>query len=245
MAAVTSTVLAGAAIVSAVGAGVAAYGQYQAGRTQDAIAQFNAKAQERNARLQLLSMQASAAAQKQAAAANFALASQQAQAHYNNAKSIENQALGQDRINREIIRRRREQFGEAQGAQRAAIAASGVVESSGTPLDLVSEMAGTIQRDQEEQLYNFEMERRTLFREAQMERLGGDLAMAGATLDRSSSLREASLTAASARMQYLSGRREAEITRLTGRAAKQAGTIGAAATLFSGLGNAAQVYSPS
>jgi len=245
MAVATTTILAGAAIATAVGAGVSAYGQYQAGRTQDAIAQFNAKAQERNARMNLMAMQASAAAQKRQAEANFALASAQAQAHYNNARSIENHALGQDRINREIIRRRREQFSEAQGAQRAAIAASGVVESSGTPLDLVSEMAGTIQRDQEEQLYNFELERRTLFREAQMERLGGDLAMAGATLDRSSSLREASLTAASARMQYLSGRREAEITRLTGRAARQAGTIGATATLFSGLGSAAQVYSPS
>ena len=245
MAAVTSTILAGAAIVSSVGAGVAAYGQYQTGRTQDAIAQFNSKAQERNARMNLMAMQASATAQKNQAKANFALAQQQAQAHYNNARSIENHALGQDRINREILRRRREQFGEAQGTQRAAIAASGVVESSGTPLDLVAEMAGTIQRDQEEQAYNFELERRTMFREAQMENLGGDLAMAGATLDRSSSLREASLTAASARMQYLSGRREAEITRLTGRASRQAGTIGAAATLFSGLGNAAQVYSPS
>lgn len=245
MAAVTSTILAGAAIVSSVGAGVAAYGQYQTGRTQDAIAQFNSKAQERNARMNLMAMQASATAQKNQAKANFALAQQQAQAHYNNARSIENHALGQDRINRDILRRRREQFGEAQGTQRAAIAASGVVESSGTPLDLVAEMAGTIQRDQEEQAYNFELERRTMFREAQMENLGGDLAMAGATLDRSSSLREASLTAASARMQYLSGRREAEITRLTGRASRQAGTIGAAATIFSGLGNAAQVYSPS
>ncbi len=245
MAVTTSALLIGATVATAVGAGVSAYGQYQAGQMQQSIANFNAAAQEKNARMQLMSMQASTAMQKQAAAANFALASQQAQAHYLNAKSLENQALGQDRINREIIRRRREQFAEAQGAQRASIAASGVVESSGTPMDLVAEMAGTIQRDQEEQGYNFELQRRTIFREAEMERLGGDLAMAGATLDRSSSLREASLTAAGARMQYLSGRREAEITRLSGDAARQAGNIGAAATLFSGVGGVARTYQPS
>jgi len=226
------------AILSLIGTGISVYGQYQAGKTQNAIAQMNATAQERNAKMSLMAAQAQVAAQKNAAAAEFALRSQEAVAAENNAVSIENQAVAQDRINRANLMRKRQDYTRQQGDQRAAIVANGLVESSGTPLDLLVETAAIIQRDQEEQHYEGELKRRTLFREADMTRLGGRLALAGATLDRNSRLTEAALTDAAGRSAYISGRREAEITRLTGGAALTAAKYNAGATLFSGTASA-------
>lgn len=228
--------------VSAVGAGVSAYSQHQQGKQQNIIAQFNAAQQERQAKMQTMSMQAQAAMQEQQAKANFQLRSAEAQARVNNAESIEAQALQQDAINRLNLRKRREEFGRMQGEQRSAIAASGVSESTGTPLDLLAETAAKIQQDQEEQHYAGEVQRRTLFSEAAMERLGGKLALAGATLDRDSGVAEAGLRSAAGKAEYLAGLRGAEITRLTGSAAAAAANYQAGATLLSGAGTAASGY---
>lgn len=233
-----------AVAATVIGAGISAYGQYQAGQTQNAVAQFNAQQQTLNAQMQSRAMQAQATMQRATALANFKLASAEAQARINNAKSIEAQALIQDDINLENLRKRREGFAELQGQQRAAIAASGVVEAAGTPLDLLAETANRIQQDQEEQHYAGELKRETLFSEAYNERLGGQFAKAGATLDRDSSLAAALLNDAAGRAAYLAGTREAEITRLTGSAAARAGLFQSGATLFSGIGDAAALYKP-
>lgn len=237
------TVLITAAVVSATaavaGAGVSAYGSYQQGKAQNAIAQFNAQQQEKQAQAQMMAMQTQAALQKQSAEANFKLRSAESQARVNNASAIEGMALTQDAINRLNLRKRREDFARMQGEQRAAIAASGVSESSGTPLDLLAETAAKIQQDQEEQHYAGEVQRRTLFSEAAQERLGGKLALAGATLDRNSAVAEAGLREASAKAEQLAGLRSAQITRLTGKAAQNAANWQAGATLFSGLSSAA------
>lgn len=246
MALTTATVLVGIAATAAIaGAGVAAYGQYQQGQTQNAIASFNARQQEVNARNQTLALQAQAALKQQDARANFLLRSREAEARLANADAIEKQALGQDAVNRVNLIKRREDFSRMQATQRAQIAASGVVESSGTPLDLLAETAAKIQQDAEEQHYEGEVKRRTLFNEAANERLGGQLALAGATLDRDSSLAAAALGDATARGSYLAGMREAEITRLTGRAAARNANYQAGATLFSGVSSAAGYYTRS
>lgn len=229
-------------VASLVGAGISAYGQYQTGKTQEAIAAANAATQTRNAQMALMAQQAQAAMARNQAAANFQLRSQEAQARFNNAASMENKALSTDMVARENARKRAEDMARMQSQQRAAIAASGVVESSGTPLDLLVETAGIIQRDREEAAWSHEIERRTLLREAQMERLGGQFALAGATLDRNSALAEASLRGAAGRANYLSGLREAEITRLTGSAAGKAATWNAAGTLLSGIASSAGSY---
>lgn len=235
-----SVSLAAVAIVtSLVGAGVSAYGQYQSGKAQSAIAQFNARQQEQQAKMSLLGMQAQAAQQRADAEANFKLRAAEAQARFNNADSIKNQAIGQEAIDRANLMRRRQQFERSAAEQRAAIAASGASEASGTPLDLLAETAAQIEIDQQDQHYANNNARSTLFREADMERLGGSLALAGATLNRNSALAEASLREGGARAQYLAGRAEAEITRLTGRAAQRAGNISAVGTVFSGIGSAA------
>lgn len=227
---------------SLVGGGISAYSQYQAGKTNSAIASFNAAQKEKQSKLELLSMQTQANLQKQQAEANFALRSQEAQAAFNNAKSIENQSEGQDRINRSNLTKRREELQRAAASQRASIAASGAVESSGTPLDILAETAGIIQRDQEEQHYQNGLERSNLLREAEMQRLGGQMALAGATLDRSSEVSAAALNQNAARSQYLAGMRESQLTRYGGKQAAKAGAISAGATLFSSIGSAAQGY---
>lgn len=228
-----------AAVVAAVGAGVSAYGQYQSGQQQKAIAEFNASQQERQAKMAALTMQTQSELQKQQAEQNFQLRTAEANARLNNARQIEEQALGQDRVNRDNLVKRRQEFERMQGTQRAAIAASGLVESSGTPLDLLAETASKIQQDQDEQHYANELQRRTLFSEAAMEKLGGKLALAGATLNRDSALAEAALRAAAGKGEYLAGLRQAQITRLTGGAAADAATYQAGGTLLSGVGQAA------
>jgi hypothetical protein len=239
---VTTGLLIAGLVVSVAGAGIAAYGQHQQGKTQDAIAQFNAAQQEKQAKMQMMSMQTQAALQEQQAKANFELRSAEAQARFNNADAIEDQAFAQDAINRANLRKRREEFGRMQGEQRAAIAASGVAESSGTPLDLLAETAARIQQDQEEQHYAGEVQRRTLFSEAAMERLGGKLALAGATLDRDSGVAEAGLRQAAGKAEYMAGLRTAQITRLTGAAGAKAANYQAGATLLSAVGGAATDY---
>lgn len=242
MAIATTTLLIAGLAVAAVGAGVGAYGQYQAGQTQSAIANFNAQQQENQARSQMLAMQTQAALQRKEAEQNFQLRSAEAQARLKNAKTIENQALMQDAVNRENLKKRRDDFARMQGEQRAAIASSGVAESTGTPLDLLAETAAKIQQDQEEQHYSNEVQRRTLFTEAAYERLGGKLALAGATLDRDSGVAAAGLRSAAAKGEYQAGMAGAEISRLTGRAAATTGTYQAGATLLSGVGSAVGGY---
>lgn len=230
------------AIISLVGAGVSAYGQYQSGKTQNAIAQYNAQQQTNNARLQMQAMQAQARIQNAQAAANLRLRTAEANARFQNAKAKEQQALSQDAVNRVNLEKKRDDYARMQGQQRAAIAASGVVESEGSPVDLIAETAAKIQLDLHEQHAANENNRRTLFAEASMERLGGKLALAGATLDYNSAVAEAGLRSAAAQATYLSGTREAEITRLTGGAAARAGSYQAGATLLSGANTALGYY---
>lgn len=238
----TATALYISLAATAIGAGVSAYAQHQQGKTQNAIAQFNADQQAKQAETNRLQMEVTAATQKQQAEQNFLLRQQEAQAHFNNAKSIENQALGQDAINRENWIKQRQEYAERQASQRASLAAAGVSESSGTPLDLLAETAMRIQQNLEEQHYGNELKRRTLFAEADQERLGGRLALAGATLDRDSQVTGAALKEAASRSAYLSGMRESELTRLTGKAAEQTGNLNAVATIFSSHADAAKTY---
>lgn len=238
-------IAAGAAVAGAAGAGYSAYSSYQQGKTADALAKYNAHQQQLNAKMQLMSMQAQAAMQKRMAEAQFALRRSEADARFANAKSIEVTAEAQSRSARESIRRKAGEYERHQGTQRAMIAKSGVVESSGTPLDILAETAATIQLEREDALYADELNRRTLFREADLERLGGRLALAGATLERNSAIAEAGLRSAAGQAQYRSGMREANITRLTGTAQRQAYTGQAWGTLLSGVGDIGMSYAKS
>jgi hypothetical protein len=227
------------AAASVAGAGISAYGQQQQGKTAMAMAQYNAHQQMMNAQMQLATVKAQAEMQKRVAEANFRLRQAEAQARFNNAQSIENTVHGLSRNAREQVRRKMLDFERLQGTQRAVIAKSGLVESTGTPLDILAETAATIQLEREDMLYQDELNRRTLFREAEMERFGGKMALAGATLDRSVALAQSRLTMATGQAQYQGARHEAEIIRLTGAAQQQSYQNAAMGTLFSGIASAA------
>lgn len=234
---IEALVIAGLA-ATAIGAGVSAYGQQQQGKAQEAIAAFNAANQQKQAQNQLIAMQTQAALQKQQAEANFKLRSAEAAARNSNANALEQQALQQDRVDRVNAAKKREEYRRAQAQQRVTIAASGVVEASGTPLDILAETAAKIQASMEEDKYASEIQRRTLLSEAANERLGGKLAIAGATLDRDSEVAAAGLRNAAARAGYVGDISAAELTRLTGKAARKASGYQAAGTLLDGFASA-------
>ena len=239
----TGAILGYAAIASTlIGAGVTAYGQAQAGKTQAAIANFNARQQEIETRTQFAAMQAQAAIQEREAEANYRLRQAEANARFMNARKIEQDALDDDERLRANMRRQGEDFERMKGEQRAAFAASGIAETVGTPLDLIAETAAQIQIERQDQLYQGELNRRSLFQEATMERLGGHFALAGATLDRNSALAGSDLKRASAQAMARSGKAAAEVTRLTGAAKASAANISAASSLFSGVGSAFGSY---
>ena len=112
----------------------------------------------------------------------------------------------------------------------------------GTPLDILAETAAAIQLEREDMVYQDELNRRTLFREAEMERFGGKMALAGATMDRSVALAQSKLMIATGKAQYQGATHEAEIMRLTGAAQKQSYQNAAWGTLFSGVASAAGTY---
>jgi hypothetical protein len=218
--------LAIASIAAAViGAGVSAYGAYQSGQTQNALATFNARQQEKQAQTQAMTMQVQAALKQREAETNFKLRTAESQARLNNAKNLEMQAAAQTRVNDINLQKRRLDFARAQSTQRAVIAESGVVESAGTPLDLLAETAGTIQRDQEEQHYESELQRRTLFSRP----LKKDSAESSPWPARHSTailrLRLPPSRGSAHAGEALAGIRQAEITRLTGGAAAQRGYV--------------------
>ncbi len=224
-----------AGVAGLAGAGYSAYSSRQQGKTAEALAQYNAHQQTLNAQMQLIAAQAQAQLQKRIAEANYRLKQSEANAKFANAVAIERTAEANSGVVREEIRRKSREQERLQGTQRAVIAASGIAESTGTPLDILAETAAQIQLERDDALYTDELNRRSLFREADLERLGGRLALAGATLDRSSALAEAGLNSAIGRAQYQRGLREAEITRLTGSAQKQSYYAKGTESLLSGV----------
>jgi hypothetical protein len=124
---------------------VSAYQSGQQRKTPYFAVQRGAQ-QEKQARTQAMTMQVQAALKQREAETNFKLRTAESQARLNNAKNIEMQAAAQTRVNDINLQKRRLDFARAQSTQRAMIADSGVVESSGTPLDLIAETAGKIQQ---------------------------------------------------------------------------------------------------
>jgi hypothetical protein len=228
--------VAGAAVGIA-GSVASSRAQRMQGQMAQTLAQYNAHQQILNAQMQLMAVKAQEKLQKKIAEANFRLKQSEANASFANAALIERNAEERSRVAREEIRRKGGEGERLRGTQRAQTAANGVVEGAGSSGDVEAKTAELIQLDREDALYADELGRRSLFREADLERLGGKMALAGATLSRDSALAEAGLRAASGQMAYARDLREAEITRLTGAAKKQGYYGEAQGTLFKGIEN--------
>lgn len=219
--------------LSAVGAGVSFIGGMQQAKAAEAISAQNAAIQQQNANMQAQSLRAQAELQRIQALANSRLRQAEAGSQYANADAMRQRAAVQEQINAENLRKQREQGQRLMATQRARFASAGVVESTGSPLSLLAETAGIIQRDLGERQYQNELQLSGLYQEAALERLGGEYALAGATLDKSSALSAARLTDASATATLLTGQRQAEITRLSGQSQASGLRIGAFGNLLS------------
>lgn len=217
----------------AIGGGISAYGQIQAGKTAASIAEYNARSQAKAAADQAMGLQIEAANRTREAEANYQLRSIEAQSRLNNAVSLENYAEGVMRTSRAADASARIENERAAATQQKQLADSGALTTSGTPLSLLADMAHDMQRDSENRHWETNNEVTNIFREAESERLGGKIALAGATLDRSSALSVARLTKASARGVLARGSAQAGITRAEGAAARYSSRIGAASTIFS------------
>lgn len=235
---------------SAVGTGVSVASGLSQARRANSLAQYNAIAQTQNARSQQQAALLQAAMMRQQssytaaqARMNYALAESEAQARFNNAQTLRNQAEAQTSADRENIKRTQIEQARFTAHQRANIAGAGVVEA-GSPLEVLAESAGDMQAALNEQQYQSELQRRQTYGRAALETFGGQLAKSHAGIDLWSGLAESNLQKQSAQLQeqtgaslYRQGLRQAEITRMGGAADAAGARYGAYGALFSGIGN--------
>lgn len=244
-----------ATAISAIGTGIAVASGIQQSRRANTLAQYNAMAQESNARqkqqaalLQAAAMQQQAGYTEAQARMNEALAQSEAQARLNNAQTLTNQAEAQAAADRENIKRTQLEQARFTAQQRANIAGSGVVEA-GSPLEVLAESAGEMQAALNEQQYQSELARRQTLGRADLERFGAKIAKSHAGIDLWSGLAEANLQRQSAQLEeqkgasvFRLGQQQANITRMTGAADAQGAKYGAYGRLFSGLGDIANQW---
>lgn len=171
-----ATALGVISLVVGVAGGVMSYtAQSAAADTQSQFGLLNAQAQAQSARLQ---------ARQQQLSANIQAASSRAQAASaeNNAQAILEQTETESRIAQENIRRDREEFRRSIGAMRAGASDSGVLETTGSPLDFLVAATEDEQAYESEARWQDEVNRRKGGRLAAVERAGGAAAGLNATL---------------------------------------------------------------
>ena len=225
--------------LGAIGTGVSFIGGMQQARAASAIAEQNAAIARMNAVNEAESMRAQAAIQQNQTRQNFQFRQAEAGQAFANAGAKRSQAAAQDAVNAENLRVRREEGRRLQAAQSAKFAAAGIVESTGSPLSLAAATAGLIQRDLAATQYQQELAQTGLLHEAGMERLGGQFAMAGATMDAGAGRAEAGLRVAAASARLASGNREADLMRSAGMAQSAGARFSAFGNL---LGSAGSLY---
>jgi hypothetical protein len=115
---------------SAVGAGMSYSAQRKAANTQETFGMLNAQAQEQAAMLQ--SQQTIASLRL-----NRAAAKAQQVSNERNAKGMRQQVEAESRVAQENIRRSRDAFSKDFGQMRAGLSESGVLASTGSPLDFL------------------------------------------------------------------------------------------------------------
>ena len=210
-------------VVSAVGTGLSVQSQNNAAKSQEELSLLNLQSQRQAAQQQgrLQSMQAqvnAALAAKDQAAANAA------------AVSLERQAQSVGAAGRENTRQQRMQFAQFIAQQRAAVAASGVVDTTGSPLALLADSAKQEQYAADETLYQVESAQRQLYFDADMQRNAGTVAGMqglGFRAESAGAMGSIGMAEAQARLDYLGARAGATAMR-----------NGATASLIGGIGDA-------
>lgn len=161
------TIIYGIALaVSAVGAGMSYSAQTSAAKSQSQFSLLNAQAGAQAARLQ--GRQQMLSAQIQAAAAGA-----QARSAANNAVAIREQTEMESRVAQENIRRSRDEWSRTLAGLRSQAGDSGVLETTGSPLDFLVKAAEDQQLMESEMRWQDETNRRAGFRKAAIEKAGG------------------------------------------------------------------------
>jgi hypothetical protein len=210
---------AAAPLIGLAGAGVSAYSQIRAGREQDALARTNLLSQQQAIRQQ------GAIALMQSRMQEIS-AQQSAQALAIDSQNERNAAEYESRAAQENIRRQREDFSRALAEQRAAIAARGVVDTTGSPLELLLRSAEDQAFSEANARAADEMNRRARFTRAS----GLDYQSRVAGLNRGSAI----LAGMAAKQQVATGLAQASIDYRGSRAASTGQMFGAAGTLLEG-----------
>lgn len=156
-------------LVTAVGAGLSYASSVSAANTQDKIAGANAANQ-----VQAIAQQREAASMQ--SRINAQMAANERAAFDRNATALEQQAEAVSAANRENTRRTRQDYQRHIGALRAQLGANGVADASESPLALLSQVAQQEQQAADEIRFTDEGQRRNLFREADNQRISGDMA---------------------------------------------------------------------
>ncbi len=179
-------------VIGAVGAGVSYYSSNQAASQQNALAALNAQAQ-------LQAIQQQGQTSRMQSAINQQMAANERAAFERNANTLESQAESNSALARENARRSREDFARMSASQRAQLAKAGVSDATGSPLVLLASTAEEEQRTVDQLRYEDETQRRTLFQEADNQRVqaeGAGMQLVGYQIQ-GAAARQQALTAAS------------------------------------------------
>jgi len=214
-------------ILGAVGTGISVYSGFQAAKAGDAIALANMQ----NATL--AARQQGELGQMQAQLQGIqAKASQEAA--FADAENMRKRTEAESRAADENIRRSRDDFAAALAAQRNAIAARGVLDTTGSPLALLAKASEDQALYEAEQRQQDEISRRMGYVQAGNRQFEGKvqgLNVVMATLEGAAAKNRADMQTSQAKLDYM-GQRAAN-------AGQRTQAIG---SLFSGLGSTASGY---
>ena len=210
---------------TAIGTGVSYKASQNAAATNEQFALMNAQAASQGASQQ----GAMQAAQAQLEAIKQGKAQEAA---YANAAGIRAQTERESGNAQENIRRSREDFARMLAQQRAATASRGIVDTTGSPLELLVKGAETQALAEEEMRYADEISRRQGFRSADLETIRGETS----GIDVGMSL----LSAAAARNNAAMGVSQAKLGLFGARAQSAGMRSEAMGSLISGIGGMAR-----
>lgn len=210
-------------IISAVGTGMSVYSSMEQAKTQEQVAQYNYEMQRRNAEINAQMARQQADWNQQSAMAQY-------QAQQNNAAVLNDQARAAEAQGREQARRLKDEKERTLALQRARYAKAGVT-SEGSPLAVLADTAGQLERQVQDVHFQSDLEARNWDRKADLMRYesGSSLFDAGV----------AQYESALADMSYRMDRHKADVGLLAGRSSAQGTRAGAYGTLLSGAASMA------
>jgi hypothetical protein len=211
-------------VLALVGTGISYSAQTSAAATQREFATLNAAGQLQSTMLQ--GRQQQLTANLQAAQAETAQRSAN-----NNAAALREQAEAEERIAQENIRKGRFEFQSMIAKHRAAGAASGVVDTTGSPLDLLVDAHENQAQLEAEQHYQANLQRSRMYRQAQIEEQQGKVSAINAGLHQIDGM------AAMARAR--SDGTQIQLNKFSELASARGAQMAATGQLVSGIGSAA------